>query len=470
MMMMNNSNNKQFKIEMKQKYYFFYFVFFLSLLLNKNLVESIILNHLRQLKVFNSEIHLVIHTPDDTVTFIDTFNPEPFEILINGVKKREINSEAYFTEGKNDLIIKFDKKYESCNMMFESTCFYNNVTEIDLSKFDASNCLTMKKLFYPCSDLIKINFGNINTSSVENMNLLFRDCKNLISIDLSKFDTSKVTSMSNMFYGCSKLKYLDLSNFQTLKINTIEYMFYDCESLIYLNIYSFKLNSTVRRIGAFTNINSNAKYCIKDEETKNFLLGKYVVSVCSDTCLDENNKKIDFSTKTCIESCSKDKYKLNNACYNECPNNTYIKFYEDDEYSDNKNKCFENPIKGYYVDTISKSFKKCFKNCKFCYGEGNETINNCKECITNLVLLNESKYSTNCYEKCDYYYYFDELDVYHCVSRCPNKLNQTIKEKKKCIDYCKNDNIYIYEFNNNCYSICPSGTYILEDKTDYYKK
>ena len=148
-------------------------------------------------------------------------------------------------------------------------------------------------------------------------------------------------------------------------------------------------------------------------------------------------------------------------------NNTYIKFYEDDEYSDNKNEYFENPIQGYYVDMDSKSFKKCFNNCKFCYGKGNETINNCKECIANLVLLNENKYRTNCYEKCNYYYFFDELDDYHCVQQCPNKYNKTIKIKKKCIDFCKNDNIYKYEFNNTCYSNCPIGTYILEDKKDY---
>ena len=59
--MINDSNNKQFKIKIKQKYYFFHYGFFLSLLLNITLTESIILNHIRQFKIFNSEIHFIIH-------------------------------------------------------------------------------------------------------------------------------------------------------------------------------------------------------------------------------------------------------------------------------------------------------------------------------------------------------------------------------------------------------------------------
>ena len=325
----------------------------------------------------------------------------------------------------------------------------------------------MEEMFTGCSDLLEINFGNFAISSVENMDSVFYNCKSLISIDLSKFDTSKVTTMASMFYGCSKLKYLDLSNFQTQKVNTISSMFSQCKSLIYLNIYSFKLDSSVMKSKVFYRIYSYVKYCLKDEETKNYLLGKNTISVCSDTCFDENNKKIDITTQTCVASCSNDKYEFNNVCYKECPNNTYIKFYEDGEYSDNKNECFENPIQGYYLDINAKVFKKCFKNCKFCYGKGYETINNYEQCIYNFVVLDESKYGTNCYEKCNYYYYFDELDEYHCVEQCPEKYNKIITINKKCIDYCKNDNTYRYEFNNTCYSNCPLGTYILEDKGDY---
>jgi hypothetical protein len=38
--------------------------------------------------------------------------------------------------------------------------------------------------------------------------------------------------------------------------------------------------------------------------------------------------------------------------------------------------------------------------------------------------------------------------------------------KKKCIDDCKNDDTYKFEYNNQCYKNCPEGTYELEDKAD----
>ena len=34
---------------------------------------------------------------------------------------------------------------------------------------------------------------------------------------------------------------------------------------------------------------------------------------------------------------------------------------------------------------------------------------------------------------------------------CPEYFNKLIPEKSKCIDNCKNDNIYKYEYNNLCY-------------------
>ena len=68
-------------------------------------------------------------------------------------------------------------------------------------------------------------------------------------------------------------------------------------------------------------------------------------------------------------------------------------------------------------------------------------------------------YNTNCYEKCNYYYYFDETNNFHCTEICPNKYGKLIKEKNQCIDNCYKDDIYKYEYNDNCYINCPDGTY-----------
>ena len=69
---------------------------------------------------------------------------------------------------------------------------------------------------------------------------------------------------------------------------------------------------------------------------------------------------------------------------------------------------------GYYLDLEDKIFKKCYETCDTCDKGGNETNHNCKDCIEELKLYNNSMNISNCYEICDYYYYFDESNIFHC--------------------------------------------------------
>ena len=66
---------------------------------------------------------------------------------------------------------------------------------------------------------------------------------------------------------------------------------------------------------------------------------------------------------------------------------------------------------------------------------------------------------SNCYEKCEYYYYFNESNEFQCTQKCQGYFNKAILNKSKCIDDCKNDKIYKYDFNNICYRECPNGTF-----------
>ena len=108
----------------------------------------------------------------------------------------------------------------------------------------------------------------------------------------------------------------------------------------------------------------------------------------------------------------------------------------------------------------------CYKTCKKCYGKGDEQYNNCLECQINYTFLNESKNDTNCYDKCTFYYYFDnEKNKHHCTTenKCPENYPFIIRNKSKCIDDCKKDNIYTFAFNNECYIEGPSiNIYITE--------
>ena len=74
---------------------------------------------------------------------------------------------------------------------------------------------------------------------------------------------------------------------------------------------------------------------------------------------------------------------------------------------------------------------------------------------------------SNCYNYCLDYYYLDELNDFHCIKTCPINYSKIILSQNRCIDDCKNDKIYKYEYNYTCYMKCPTGTYILEGKTNY---
>ena len=79
------------------------------------------------------------------------------------------------------------------------------------------------------------------------------------------------------------------------------------------------------------------------------------------------------------------------------------------------------------------------------------------------MYLNYTESQINCYEKCEYYYYFDEYNKYQCTELCPSNFNKLIINKNKCIDECENDDIYKYEYINFCYSSCPNNTIAYEN-------
>ena len=142
-----------------------------------------------------------------------------------------------------------------------------------------------------------------------------------------------------------------------------------------------------------------------------------------------------------------------------CPNNTYI-------LEDNENFiCQDNTPNGYYLDEENEIYRKCFETCSKCEKGGNKTNNNCLKCKDNFMFYNNSLNIQNCYEICEYYYYFDESNEYHCDVTCPDKYKKIINEKKKCTDDCKNDDFYKYEYNNICYHECPDDT--IMDEAEY---
>ena len=169
------------------------------------------------------------------------------------------------------------------------------------------------------------------------------------------------------------------------------------------------------------------------------------------------NKKTYEEEKICLDSCYDAQFEYNNICYNDCPTGTYRLFK-------NRNICVEIVPEDYFLD-IDNIYKKCYHTCKKCSQIGDETINNCIECKDNYTFLNDSfVHPSNCYEDCQFFYYFDESNEYHCVNPCPSGFEKYIPQRRKCIDYCQRDDYYIFEYDNICLSQCPINLKI-DEKT-----
>ena len=449
---------------------------------------------------------------------IDTSSIDNLVLLFQGCSKLESVDLSVFNKAK---ITSMAKMFDGCS----------NLKFIDLSNFDTSKVTNMTYMFNNCTNLEKIIFGKINTTLVDDMSYLFNNCPKLISIDLYNFDTINVKYMQNMFYNCKSLtsidisnfnlqnvisiysifcncenlltinlpnftsnannysyifkncknlKYLNLSTFSPNEINSIQEMFYGCDSLIYLNLYSFIMNDNTETTNIFNSNIPDLKICINDNtQIIQTLLSSYgKTSQCNNNCFT-NNMKLDVNNKECIDSCNTGfNFEYNSICYEECPENTII--------SPNNDKICENNFckyfyinkdlcpqkEGYYLDLNDGIYKNCYNTCKFCKGTGDKTKNNCTQCAIDYMFLDEPGHTINCYQKCQYYYYFDEFNNYNCTENmaCPEKYKNIIFEKNKCVDECKNDDIYIYEYNNICYKNCPNETIINESDNICYNK
>ena len=115
----------------------------------------------------NSEIHLVIQGDGEQKLLSNLYSGvAPSEVLVNGVKNDSCSKTCYLEGDRNNITLKFNTQIESCYAMFDHL---DNIIEIDLSNFDASNVRDMIGMFNGFSNLEKIEFGNINTPSLKNI-------------------------------------------------------------------------------------------------------------------------------------------------------------------------------------------------------------------------------------------------------------------------------------------------------------
>ena len=316
------------------------------------------------------------------------------------------------------------------------------IKNIDFTPLGRSKVEKLDWIFEGCYSLETINFGSLDTSLVDNLNGFFCECYSLVVMEMNFFDTSHVTTMEYMFKDCINIKSINLELFDTRKVQSMDHMFYNCSSLVFLNLRHFLKDSLNNINEIFGSLAEGVKYCLEDIPTRQVIFYQGGISVCDDSCFTISKPKIDMSNKQCLNSCSEstnnNKFEYFNACYDKCPKGTKLDGFQcsNNECEGKPNSAIckdETPI-GYYLDPADEIYKKCYEKCKYCYGEGNDANNKCIECKSDYKLIKNPLDIENCYANCQYYYYFDKSNNYHCTisNQCPPEYRKLIEEKGQC--------------------------------------
>ena len=255
---------------------------------------------------------------------------------------------------------------------------------------------------------------------------MFANMENITSMDLSQFDFSDVSDMSGMFYGCKKLKSINFKNVVTSSLIMMAYTFYNCESLVSLDLSYFDTSKVVTLASLFYNCRSLTSLNLENLNTQS------VNDMNSMFYNDESLISLDLSN-----------FDTNSV------NDLEFIFYGC------KSLIFINLI-SFNLKTNSKSentFSEDIKELIYC-------IN--KNSARKIYDFLKSKNLQN-----------------DCENTCFSEPKKLIIEKKICVTACENDDIYVYEYNNECLNYeqyqnklkTESITYEIEDNsTDKYSE
>ena len=343
------------------------------------------------------------------------FDKIPNEIFVNGIS---INYTGKFisnlTNDENNITMKWNDPITDCSVMFNRL---SNITYIDFSKFDSSKVTDMKGMFYDCNSLTSINFYNFNTSSVVNMLSMFYGCRSLEYLDLNHFDTSSVTNMEKMFHFCKSLRSLYIDNFKTKNVTKMGNMFNECRSLLLLNLTSFDTSSVIEMNDMFYNCKSLKFLNLKNFNTSSVTIMKNIFSGCN-SLISLNLTNFNTSKVKQLDNMFTDCFSL-----------------------------ISLNLKNFDTSSISNNisiFNGCNKTLKYCINEEKAS-----KIMIGLSFFNNSDCLDNCF-------------IY--------SPSQLIIEKRECVEFCSNDDIYKLEYDNVCYQSFSNDTYVNEDDLYYDKK
>ncbi len=107
-----------------------------------------------------------------------------------------------------------------------------------------------------CQQYLKtIKLGKITGERLVDVGGMFMDAYRLENVDLSEFYAPNIENVPRMFTGCSSLTTIDLSHFNTSKVTSMYEMFTSCNSLtnIYVNPEIWDVSNVTISTNMFTN-------------------------------------------------------------------------------------------------------------------------------------------------------------------------------------------------------------------------
>ena len=364
----------------------------------------------------------------DIIEFPNSYYPQI--IYING-ELENVGKHSYnFSHENNSVELIWNNNINNSYKMF-----YNceDIIEIDLSNFDASEITNMNSMFSGCSSLTSINFNNFDTSNVSNMKNMFKDCVSLLSLNVSNFDTSKVIWMNYMFYRCKALINLDLSNFKTSKVIDMSLMFNGCSSLVLLNLNNFNTSLVTDMNNMFNGCSSLISLNLSSFDTSkvknmNGMFAGYSSSqpLNLSTFKTTNVKNMDSMFKWCSLLNSLDLSNFNTSKVT------------------NMNNMFQNCISLEYINLQNFDVSRISSFTNFL----EKVPENIVVCIdkNNTILLNQLRNKECLFISCS-----DDWKLYQ---------TKIINKSDICIDNFGKNIIFKYEYNGRYYESCSNGNLI----------
>ena len=254
------------------------------------------------------------------------------------------------------------------------------------------------------------NYNGINVNKAElvwygltKFVYLFCGCSNIIELDLTQFDTNGITEMTGMFKGCSSLVSLKLPSSPFSQAEGMGGFFEGCSSLVSLDLSSFTGNDVKHINGMFKECISLVSLNFQNFKGQNVEGMGEMFNGCKSLV------SLDLSSFTASSIIHMDKVFLN------CTNLQYINIINAHTW---RNTDISN-----IFDSVPKNFVICLDNIKA-------------------------------------YKIFDLLNNDNCAVINCNEDWRTDQKKLSddgaCYQDCKSVNKY--EYNNKCYTQCPSGT------------